>query len=180
MRVQKTLEAIHSTFESLMKDKPFEKITVTELCAKARINKKTFYRYYQTLDMLLVEYEDLYAAEYQACTSGMRYPDDLKEVTRRFLEFSADQGPMYDAIVCSDMHNRLFAKISTGMESERFERSKPPEGWSEEEWNLYMTGVTSVQWQMYRRWVEDGKVVPRERMIQIATDFLADGAQVGA
>ena len=178
LRVQKTLDSIHKSFESLMIERPFEKITVTELCARARINKKTFYRYYQTIDSLLEEYEDWYASEYTRLTAGMRYPDQLCEVTRVFLEFSASQGAMYDAIVCDDMHTRLFEKISKAMESERFARSVPVEGWTAEEWGLYMVGVTSLQWEMYRAWVKGGKAIPLERLIQITCGFLSEGASL--
>jgi hypothetical protein len=175
LRVQKTLDNIHSTFEELMVEMPFESITVTALCARARINKKTFYRYYPTLNDLLDEYEDRYAREYIELTSGMRYPEDLEQVTGDFLRFSAAQGPMYDAILCNEKHGRIFAKIAKGMESERYANSVPPEGWTAEEWHLYMVGVTAVQWQTYRKWVKDGKIVPLERLVEIACTILVKG-----
>lgn len=40
LRVVKTIEGIKSAFEELISQKDFEKITVKELSAKARINKK--------------------------------------------------------------------------------------------------------------------------------------------
>ena len=55
LRVVKTIEAIKQTFDELICEKDFEKITVKELCDRARINKKTFYHYYPTLDDLLAE-----------------------------------------------------------------------------------------------------------------------------
>ena len=55
LRVIKTIEAIKSSFESLICEKDYERITVKELCERARINKKTFYHYYETLDALLAE-----------------------------------------------------------------------------------------------------------------------------
>ena len=55
LRVIKTIEAIKSSFEALICEKEYEKITVKELCDRARINKKTFYNYYPTLDDLLSE-----------------------------------------------------------------------------------------------------------------------------
>lgn len=55
LRVIKTIESIKSSFEDLICEKDYEKITVKELCDKARINKKTFYHYYPSLDDLLAE-----------------------------------------------------------------------------------------------------------------------------
>ena len=58
LRVRRTLEAIRRSFESLLLEKDYEKITVTELAERAMINKKTFYTYYQSLDDLLTEIQD--------------------------------------------------------------------------------------------------------------------------
>lgn len=62
LRVTKTLDAIDTSFRALMLEKGFAAITVKELCERARINKKTFYRYYETLDDLLAEVMATYAA----------------------------------------------------------------------------------------------------------------------
>ena len=43
LRVQKTIESVKSAFDELVLEKDYEKITVKELCERARINKKTFY-----------------------------------------------------------------------------------------------------------------------------------------
>lgn len=176
LRVQKTLAVIQSAFEAMMLELPYSKITVTALCERARINKKTFYRYYSTLDDLLTETEVRYGTAYIERTKGLYYPDDLERITREFLEFSAEQGPLYDAIVCSNRHEEIFEKIMSEMELERYEKSTPPKGWTVQEWNLYMKGVTSLQWKVYRQWVEDGRVVPLERMINIACALLVKGA----
>ena len=56
LRVQKTMAAIEQAFsELLLENDEFERISVTALCARAKINKKTFYHYYRTLDELLQE-----------------------------------------------------------------------------------------------------------------------------
>lgn len=52
LRVQKTIKGIYKAFESLIVEKDYQHITVTELARRAEINKKTFYRYYPTLDNL--------------------------------------------------------------------------------------------------------------------------------
>lgn len=49
LRVKKTREAIETAFLKLMKEKPIEKITVTELATHARINKGTFYLHYHDI-----------------------------------------------------------------------------------------------------------------------------------
>lgn len=55
LRVIKTKENIKSAFWDLIKEKPVEKITVTELAKNAKINKGTFYLHYADIYEL---YED--------------------------------------------------------------------------------------------------------------------------
>lgn len=179
LRVRKTRAAIRAAFESMMLELPYCKITVTALCKRALINKKTFYRYYSTLDDLLEETEKRFGTAYIERTRGMHYPDDLERITREFLEFSAEQGPLYDAIVCSSRHEDIFYKVVDEMEMERYARSSPPPGWTPEEWSLYMKGVTFFQWRLYRQWVEGGRAVPLERMVEIACALLVNGATLG-
>ena len=55
LHVQKTVKGIRRTFINMLRVNDYDKITVTALCQNAKINKKTFYRYYETLDFLLTE-----------------------------------------------------------------------------------------------------------------------------
>lgn len=45
-RVRYTKLRIRSAFYELLKEKAFEKITVTDICRRAEINRATFYKYY--------------------------------------------------------------------------------------------------------------------------------------
>ena len=55
LRVRKTREAIRRTFEDMICEMDYEKISVKELTDRAMINRKTFYLHYETLDDLLEE-----------------------------------------------------------------------------------------------------------------------------
>lgn len=48
-RIQKSKSSIINTFLEMRAKKPLEKITVTELCKKAEINKSTFYVHYRDI-----------------------------------------------------------------------------------------------------------------------------------
>ncbi len=179
LRVIKTLDAIHGAFESLLLERPYSKITVVSVCERARINKKTFYRYYQTLDDLLQELLDQYITPYVALTSGMRYPEDVEKVTRIFLKYCAEQGSLFDAIIANEIHESILRCFVEGSETERFAISGPPDGWNDDEWRLYMTTVTSAQLRVYQQWVKDGRVVSLDRMIDIACKVICHGACLG-
>ena len=57
-RVRYTKMVIKDSFFELLKEKPVTKITVTEICAAADINRGTFYKYYSDPLDLLKKIED--------------------------------------------------------------------------------------------------------------------------
>ncbi len=58
LRIVKTRRIIRSTFMELMSEKAMSKITISELCGKAQINRKTFYRHYGSLAEVAAELEN--------------------------------------------------------------------------------------------------------------------------
>ncbi|WP_282569193.1 TetR/AcrR family transcriptional regulator [Staphylococcus haemolyticus] len=46
LRVQKTHQALITSFSDLLQTKSFEQITVQDLCAKANVRRSTFYRHF--------------------------------------------------------------------------------------------------------------------------------------
>ena len=101
LRIQKTMAAIKESFEALICEKDYHEITVTELCARARINKKTFYHYYPTLDDLLEEMQMELSSAYIELVKDCRLPEEAEKVNRIFFEYSAAQSLAYEKITCS-------------------------------------------------------------------------------
>lgn len=111
LRVQKTVEAIRGTFADLISETDYEKITVTELCSRAKVNKKTFYRYYPTLDDLLSELQGEMSQEYSVRTENFRLPEELDKVNREFFLYSMEKGAFYDKITCSGNYSYIRQKM---------------------------------------------------------------------
>lgn len=53
IRVKHTKERVRKAFFQLLSEKEFSKITVTEICQMAEINRTTFYKHYFDMDDLL-------------------------------------------------------------------------------------------------------------------------------
>lgn len=56
LRVIKTKEALHNSLLELIKDKPLDTISVSELCRKAKVNRGTFYFHYEKVEDVFEEY----------------------------------------------------------------------------------------------------------------------------
>lgn len=58
IRIKRTKKMLEDALFDLMKDKPIEKITPTELCKKATVNRNTFYSHYNSVSELYESIED--------------------------------------------------------------------------------------------------------------------------
>ena len=177
LRVVRTIESIKSAFEGLICEKEYEKITVTELCGRARINKKTFYHYYETLDALLAEIQSEYSSAYLELVKDFVLPDELDKVNRVFFEFSASKGLAYEKITCSGSYNAVRQEMteqvmqSTWQRSENFKKLQP----YQQHMLINFINVSIIS--LYRQWVADGKQLPLEDLIRLSNALVCTGTE---
>ena len=57
-RIKRSKTALKQTFLELLKDKPFDKITITEIVKEANYNRGTFYAHFESKEQLLEEIVD--------------------------------------------------------------------------------------------------------------------------
>jgi AcrR family transcriptional regulator len=55
-RIYKTLRSIDQALLSLLREHPFQKITIEMICTAAMVNRSTFYKYYADKYALLDNY----------------------------------------------------------------------------------------------------------------------------
>ena len=173
LRVTKTLESIDTTFRAMMLERGFAGITVKELCERARINKKTFYRYYETLEDLMAEVMAGYAATWRKRTGHLRMPDDIVEVTHEFFLFGSEQDALYDAITCDPTWDAIQRSLQNDASGEHAENV--PVGYTPERWHLVYAWQSGAVLSMYRAWVADGKTIPAEELAKLATQLICEG-----
>lgn len=66
LRVVKTRQLIREALLELMSERVLSKITISELCARAGINRKTFYRHYRAVGDVITEIENDILSEFAA------------------------------------------------------------------------------------------------------------------
>ena len=175
LRVVKTIEGIKAAFEELICEKEYERITVKELCDRARINKKTFYHYYETLDALLAEMQVEMSTEYIERIKDYVLPDELDKVNREFFMFSAEQGLAYEKITCSGAYHSIRDEMIENVNDAGWSKSKKYQKLSDYEKKLLMGFVNNAVLTAYRQWVEDGKQMPLEDVIELTNRIVLGG-----
>ncbi|MDE6732872.1 MAG: TetR/AcrR family transcriptional regulator [Oscillospiraceae bacterium] len=87
LRVVKTKAAIREALFGLMSEKELAKITISEICARAKINRKTFYAHYRAPSDVIEELENEVLEEFSAILrSG---GDSLLNVSAAIRDISA-------------------------------------------------------------------------------------------
>ena len=175
LRVVKTIESIKAAFETLICEKDYEKITVKELCDQARINKKTFYHYYETLDALLAEMQFELSSEYIRRVKDFSLPEELDKVNREFFLYSAGQGLAYEKITCNGAYHAIRDEMMAEVTDAGWGKSRKFKKLSDFEKQLLTEFVNNSVLSAYRQWVEDGKRLPMEEVIDLTNRIVLDG-----
>ena len=175
LRVVKTIEGIKNAFEELICEKDYERITVKELCDRARINKKTFYHYYETLDALLAELQTELSAGYLERIKDFSLPEDLDKVNREFFLFSSKQGLAYEKITISGTWHSVRDEMVEEINDAGWGKSKKYQKLSDFEKKLLMGFINNTVLTAYRQWVEDGKKMPLEEVIEMTNRIVLGG-----
>ena len=175
IRIKKTIRNIHKSFIELFKGKDYEKITVKELIEKAEISKKTFYRYYSSIDNLFLEIQDKITNEYIQKFSLLSFPEDLKNIINTFIDFSEIYGNAHDKIIIDSKNDYVLQKMINNIIKKTWEKSdffKETEPYLR---NLILSFVFSSILGSYKQWINDGKKIPLQNFIDTIESLVYNG-----
>ncbi len=175
LRVQKTVTAIRQNFFEMFLKMNYRKITVTALCERAKINKKTFYRYYETMDFLLDEIIGEYVEKFLERIKDYRLPDELEKINREFFNYSVAQGKIYEKLISCPNYQSVSEKMIRDMVSRAWNDSEPFKQLDLSKKKFLLCYVHNVGLELYRQWISDGKSMPLEEIILLSNKLLCRG-----
>lgn len=173
LRVQKTINGIYAAFEALICEKDYERITVKELTERAQINKKTFYRYYPTLDDLLAELQARYSQDYLKTVGTFTYPRDLARSVRSFIEYSAKQNQAYEKITISGTYVGIRQQMINQVMKETWQQSAEFAKLADWQQRALLVFIQNTGLGVYKQWVVAGKQAPLEEVMQLAESLMS-------
>ena len=175
IRIKKTIRNIHKSFIELFKGKDYEKITVKELIEKAEISKKTFYRYYSSIDNLFLEIQEKITNEYIQKFSLLSFPEDLKNIINTFIDFSEIYGNAHDKIIIDSKNDYVLQKMINNIIKKTWEKSdffKETEPYLR---NIILSFVFSSILGSYKQWINDGRKIPLQNFIETIESLVYNG-----
>ena len=175
LRVRKTREAIHQTFKEMICEMDYNEITIKELTARAQINRKTFYLHYAGLDDLLEELQDELADTFIKRKVSYSNMNDIRALIRLFFEHAAHMPLFHERLLCSGSYQPVWEKINKKIMEHRRETNRGVFQMDEYAENLVFAYYGANSTLLYRQWVADGKKLPLEDLIEIATKLICNG-----
>ncbi len=177
LRIKKTITAIKRVFEEMVQDMGYEKITVKQLCERADINKKTFYRYYDTLDNLLIEIQEELSYSFFERVSRFSFPEELDKINEEFFLFASEQRPAYEKIICEKAYKEVRDQLSAKIADTDWCPSKYYQQLNDFEKSIFVGFISNTCLAAYRQWVKEGKRIPIEEVVEMTNRILIGGAK---
>ena len=110
-RTRYTRQTIKDTFLEELKNKPFSKITVTEICKKADLNRGTFYLHYYDVDDVLNDIFEDFLSDTSSVLDHVLCPG-RPDCTYPFCE-KIQSSPRYQTLFSDDViSSRMLEKFA--------------------------------------------------------------------
>lgn len=178
LRIIKTKRSIHKAFCDMIMDMDYKDITVKELTRRAMINRNTFYLHYNSIDELVDELRDEIADKIISMYISYENIEDIKVMIRQFFEYVASpQSTLLERIMCCGSYRFLAKKINDKVMLHRKENRRGATGLDKATEDIVFSYYGSVAAVIFRSWVEDGKKLSVEELIELATNLICNGIE---
>lgn len=115
LRVRRTKKALYDAFLDLLSEKPFDEITINELCDKAGVRRATFYKHYSDKFDFLTSYTGVLRDNFDRYMVKLGKPsltsDYYIAYAKRIIHFIDENAAAIDNICKSNLFPSVLALI---------------------------------------------------------------------
>ncbi|NCB50325.1 MAG: TetR/AcrR family transcriptional regulator [Clostridia bacterium] len=176
-RVRYTRMVIRESLIALMHKKPLAKITVTEICKLAEINRATFYVHYSDPFDLLSSIEDDMMEDIGAGLENAFYPDvtNIQVMLTWVFEYVRENADIC-TVLLSDTSDTSFHMQVVSMLQERFVESWASAGAVTEEDAEYLFTFAAIgSVGLIRKWLHEGMKKSPDEMAEMVMKLSNQG-----
>lgn len=174
LRVQRTKKMLRENFKEMFLTMKYDSITIKELCERAMVNRRTFYLHYNSIDDILSELLADLAKDFLEYTSGYDHLANPDRMVRDFFVFT-NEHPLFEKINNDLEYNYIRELLNgkvKGIATNSFDSILHYDEFTRKMITTYLNSATV---NMYRTWSNDGKKVPIDDAIEIATTLIKKG-----
>ena len=175
LRVRKTKAAIRNAFKDMICEMEYDQITIKELAYRAQINRKTFYLHYKGIEDVLAELQEEIADNFIKRKVSYSNMKDIRHMIRVFFETLSHMPLLHERLLCCASYQSVWNQVNQKIMHHRMETNRGAFGMEKYTENIIFAFYGSTSTLIYRQWVEDGKKLPLDELIDIATKLICDG-----
>ena len=108
---------------------------------------------------------------------GYALPDDLDKVNREFFLYASEQGVAYEKITCGGTYHAIRDEMTDQVNDAAWSRSKKYQRLNGYEKKVLMGFINNAVLNAYREWVQDGKKIPMDEVIEITNKLVLGGVR---
>lgn len=187
-RVEKTQESLDEALLTLLQKKPIEKITVTEICRVANINRSTFYLHYKDIEDLYHQAENsLYDAYLRSLERfvekdtgwlGALVQESEAELTilKETFSFIASHREMASIFMNADKQGKFFSRFYESGKASYLKSIRTRRDLNESLALYYYDFFASGVVGLIRNWMATGMKETPEQMTKFAEGLIRYGS----
>lgn len=180
IRVERTYGMLVDAFEELSKEKPYQEISVSEICERSTVRRATFYRHFEDKQDFFRYYLTTFTDRFIATLAEGDELADLWEYASymnvKFAEYAAISGPAQRHLlgheITADMHDMIVAQVADGIirrvRAYCEERGIQPAASPEFIGTFYGAGLV----HMLRMWLFEDQPYTAKELERLTTGFL--------
>lgn len=168
-RVRYTKMMIRNSLLELLSTKPIAKITVTEICERAGINRATFYAHYSDPSDLLhgLESEIIEDVTHWVRPALTASGTDLKDVLTRLVEYIGENADICSILLSDKGDNSFQTKVVDVIEGQFMSSWASARQLSQEDAEYVYTFVALGSVGLIRKWLADGRKKPASEIADL-------------
>ncbi len=163
-----TKECLQTALIYLMNEKPFDKITITELVARSGVSRSAFYRNYSSKDDIIEEICDDILAVISKAIHDIQNKDDVYQLFYQIFEEIKENEQKMMLFLKADYPDKYLMNHALSLE-----RVLPSQS-IEAHYNLI--AIQSALVTMLVNWLQDGMKEDTEFMARFCADFVNKNA----
>ena len=175
LRVIKTRAAIKSAIKQMICEMPLSEITVKDLTERAMIHRKTFYLHYESIEDLFEDLGNEVVGAYIARIDQLPPDAPYSDINAEFFKFMSEQEPYVEKIYCSPEYGDVLTRMLIEIVQHHKAKGNPYKKFPWEEQEIINTYLVLGSVNIYRTWVRDGKLIPVERLMELASRLMTQG-----
>lgn len=168
-RVRYTKMVIRNSLLELLRIKPIAKITVTEICERADINRATFYAHYSDPSDLLhsLEAEVIEDVTRWVTPALTAVGSDLKDVLTRLVEYIGENADICSVLLSDKGDNSFQTKVVNVIEGQFMSSWAAARKLSQDEAEYLYTFIALGSVGLIRKWLADGAKKPASEIAEL-------------